>query len=308
MKPHGTNLILVAAGLLLACDRDTQPTSASSPPSRVQSINAVAVSTVDLNSLDPPCAGVLVPIGTTLSLTMDCTTNTTIMVPTGFTLNGNGHTITAIDPVPTDPTPAPFLGAVVMNAGATANVTNVMITGDLGTACQGGATRLRGILLDGASGSITATTVTHIKRGASNGCQEGNAIEVRSCDGAGTQTATIDNSTVSDYQKTGILANCDVVVSVTANTVQGVGPVDYIAQNGVQIGFGASGEVSGNTISDNFYTGCSNRDAAKTGCTPFVSAGLLLFDIDPSTVRRSNNMYRNNQFNVLLVTHQSLDS
>src|SRR5256885_10647383 len=110
---------------------------------------------------------------------------------------------------------------------------------------------------------------------------------------------------IRDYKVTGV-QTCALPIS--ASTVQGVGPVSYIAQNGVQFGFGAAGEVSGNTISDNFYTGCSHRDAAKTGCTPYVSAGLLLYDIDPSTVRRSNNMYRNNQFNVLLVTHQSLDS
>lgn len=38
--------------------------------------------------------------------------------------------------------------------------------------------RLRGILFDGAAGSITHNTVTNINQGAS-GCQEGNGIEVR---------------------------------------------------------------------------------------------------------------------------------
>ena len=292
--------VLAGAALLVACDQAAGPAPKGSPPH--------TISAVDVTSLDPPCATSFLVVGTTMTLLFNCTTDATIMIPQGFTLDGASHTITAIDPVPTDPTPAPFLGAVVKAGGTAANVVNVTINGALGTACEDGVNRLRGILFDGASGSITGTTVVHIKRGANNGCQEGNAIEVRSCDGTGTQTVVIDHNSVSDYQKTGILANCDVVATVTASTVQGVGPVSYIAQNGVQFGFGAAGEVSGNTISDNFYTGCSHRDAAKTGCTPYVSAGLLLYDIDASMIRRSNNRFSNNQFNVLLVTYQSLDS
>jgi len=237
---------------------------------------------------------------------MDCTTLATIQIPDGGTVDGAGHKITAIE-VP----PSHFVGPVLknMNAGSTVHVVNVTVTASLGSSgCEGGDNRLRGILFDDASGSVTSSTVSHIKRGAGNGCQEGNAIEIRSCGGMGTQTVVIDQNTVFDYQKNGITANCDVAATITGNTVQGAGPVDYIAQNGVQFGFRATGEASGNSISDNFYTGCSHRDAAKTGCTPYVAAGLLLFDIDPSLIRRSNNMFRNNQFNVLLVTYQSYES
>ncbi len=48
-----------------------------------------------------------------------------------------------------------------------------------------------------------------------------------------------------------------------------------------------------------------------TDCTMYttiVTAGLLLYDVYASAIRRSHNTYSNNQFNVLLVTHQSLDS
>ena len=34
----------------------------------------------------------------TWSLLGDCTTDTTVRVPNGYTLNGNGHKITAVDP------------------------------------------------------------------------------------------------------------------------------------------------------------------------------------------------------------------
>jgi hypothetical protein len=86
----------------------------------------------------------------------------------------------------------------------------------------------------------------------------------------------------------------------------GFGPVDHIAQNGIQLGYGAMGEVRDNVIHDNFYTGCSHQDAAKTGCTPWVSGGLLMYDMVAKTVKSSKNMFSGNQFNVLLLTSQSL--
>ena len=87
---------------------------------------------------------------------------------------------------------------------------------------------------------------------------------------------------------------------VIGNEVNGLGAVPFIAQNGVQYSFGARGEASYNTITDNNYTGCSNKDAAKTGCVPFVSAGLLLFDVAPGDVNRNRNLYRDDQKNELV--------
>src|SRR5439155_26133070 len=65
-----------------------------------------------------PC--VLVPSGPmTLTLAADCTTDTTILIPNGFTLDGNGNTITAVDPAGDH-----FRGAVVKNGRTTATSTN----------------------------------------------------------------------------------------------------------------------------------------------------------------------------------------
>lgn len=107
-----------------------------------------------------------------MTLDTDCTTDTSIVVPNGFTLDGAGHTITAVDP-----SGGHFTGGVIQNGGASANVTDVHVTASgLADVCDGGAARLRGILFDTASGSITNNTVTDINQGAS-GCQEGNAVE-----------------------------------------------------------------------------------------------------------------------------------
>jgi parallel beta-helix repeat protein len=111
--------------------------------------------------------------------------------------------------------------------------------------------------------------VRDINQGAS-GCQEGNAIEVRNAPFDGTHPNTkivqVEHNVVSNYQKTGIVANGDVKVEVDDNKVTGLGPINYIAQNGIQLGFGAQGDVQENQVSANIYT-------PQT----FASSGILLF-------------------------------
>jgi nitrous oxidase accessory protein NosD len=166
-------------------------------------------------------------------------------------------------------------------------VRNLTVTASsLNNVCDDGDNRLRGILLDGASGSITGNTVTGINQGAS-GCQEGNAIEVRNApfDNTGVdKVVTVSDNEVSDYQKGGIISNGSVNVTVVDNTVDGVGPVDYIAQNGVQFGFGATGVAESNAISDNFYTG------------PDLGCGLLFFEAD--SVKQKKNTFSGNEQDV----------
>jgi hypothetical protein len=219
-------------------------------------------------------------VGTTMTLDADCTTDSTILIPDGYTLDGNGYTITAVDPSGDH-----FRGAVVANGGATAHVTNLTVTASgLANVCDGGADRLRGILFDGAGGSITDNTVININQGAS-GCQEGNGIEVRNApfDNTGTDVlVTISGNVVSGYQKNGITANGSVAASITGNTVTGAGPVNYIAQNGIQIGFGGTAVVDDNAVSGNDYT-----PADTTAC------GILYFEADG--VGASQNMMRDNE-------------
>jgi len=196
----------------------------------------------------------------TMLLNGSCTTTTSIVVPDGKTLDGRGFTITGLDPVA-----GHFKGGVIINGGGSASVTNVKVTvSGLADVCDAGADRLRGILLDGASGSITRNTVTNINQGPS-GCQEGNAIEVRNFgSNPATSRATVDGNTLTGYQKTGVVANGNVDVSVTNNFVDGLGPVGYNARNGIQFGFGGTGSARGNTVNGNSYTGASD-----------VSGGIL---------------------------------
>ncbi|MBI5282609.1 MAG: right-handed parallel beta-helix repeat-containing protein [Candidatus Solibacter usitatus] len=190
---------------------------------------------------------------TTMTLNSDCNTDASIIVPNGFTLDGAGHTITAKDPAG-----GHFVGGVIQNGGASANVTHLTIaTSGLANVCDAGGNRLRGILFDGASGRITDNRVMNINQGAS-GCQEGNGIEVRNF-GSNPRTlhVTIDGNVVINYQKTGIVVNGNADGSVTDNVVAGAGPVGYIARNGIQVGYGASALVKRNQVTGNSYTGSS---------------------------------------------------
>lgn len=221
--------------------------------------------------------------GSTLTLLGDCTTASTIMVPDGFTLDGNGYTITAVDP-PGDH----FRGAVIKNGGAAAAVVNVTITTlNLSNVCDGGDDRLRGIMFEGAGGAITGNTVINLNQGPS-GCQEGNAIEVRQApfDGTGVNPLAVEISqnTVSNYQKTGIVANGNVDASIHHNNVGASATQANLAANSIQVGFGAKGTVANNHVSGNSWTTDGN----------WASSAVLLYQAAPGSVVRHNNIMDGN--------------
>ncbi len=220
------------------------------------------------------------------ALLSDCTTDKTIFIEDGWTLDGNGFKLTAVDPVG-----GHFLGAVLQNGGATAYVTNLEVTasGLSNNVCDNRGARLRGILFDGAGGSITNTYVHGVRQGLS-GCQEGNAIEVRNFDAAGNPasaqvTVLISGNTVEDYQKNGITTNGNVAATITNNVVTGDGQIDYIAQNGIQIGYGATAFVRSNTMASNWYTPKS-----------YVSVGLLIYL--SGGVKQQDNTFISNERNL----------
>lgn len=216
-------------------------------------------------------------VGTTMFLDADCTTDTTILIPDSYTLDGNGYTITAVDPVG-----GHFLGAVVANGGTTAHVTNLTVTASgLANVCDAGNDRLRGIMFDSASGSITNNTVTGINQGSS-GCQEGNGIEVRNLpfDGThpNTQTVEIAHNTISAYQKTGIVTNGDVTADIHHNAVGASATQADLAANSIQLGFGATGSVMHNNVDGNQWLGASD----------FVATAILIYQADGVNVSKNN--------------------
>ncbi|HWQ02926.1 MAG TPA: right-handed parallel beta-helix repeat-containing protein [Candidatus Nitrosotenuis sp.] len=212
------------------------------------------------------CTFTMDSVAKTMTLDASCWTDATIFIPDGYTLDGANFTITAVDPPG-----GHFLGAIIKNAGASAFVKNLKLDASgLADVCDDGDNRLRAILFEGAGGSIMNNTILAINQGLS-GCQEGNGIEVRNApfDGThpGTVTVTITGNTVSNYQKNGITANGDVAATITENTVSGLGPIPFIAQNGIQLGYGATGIVMRNKVNGSWYTGAN-----------WTSSGILVFE------------------------------
>jgi hypothetical protein len=209
---------------------------------------------------------------TDYDLLADCTTDETIVIPQnvgGSAFHGNGFSITGVDP-----SGGHFLGAILQAQSGPASISVDDVTvkaSNLADICDPASpdTRLRGILFDGVSGSVTNTNVTDIEQAPTgeSGCQEGSGIEVRNSTASTPMpNVTISDNIVTDYQKTGILATGRVATVITDNVVTGDRPIDYIAENGIQVSLKATAQLVGNDVSMNNYS------------PPKVTAcGLLIF-------------------------------
>ena len=122
-----------------------------------------------------------------------------------------------------------------------------------------GATRF-GVMVNGDSSfvamDVTNTRVSNIGDSPLSGNQHGVGIYYRGFFAAGSASGRIVGNTVEAYQKGGITANgIGVSVQIRDNVVTGDGPTTRIAQNGIQIGYGATATVMKNTVTGNSYTG-----------------------------------------------------
>jgi hypothetical protein len=198
----------------------------------------------------------------TYTLTADCSTYQTLTIPNGWTLDGAGHTITAVEDA-ADPS---FPGAVVTSAtgsgtsAASLTVENLTITTQgFGGGSSGG--NLAGIKFDRAGGAVDDVTINGISDG--NGIQEGIGLWVRNRDASGGVTVpqanvSIDGVTVTDYQKGGIVLDGNLVFTLSGSTIgtsagPDGSPLPGIAANALQISRAAHGSVTGNTIGLNDY-------------------------------------------------------
>ena len=122
-----------------------------------------------------------------------------------------------------------------------------------------------GVVNNGGHVTITKSSVHDIGEKPFNGDQHGVAIYFAD---ASSATGSITNNYITKYQKGGIVTNgVGTSATITHNIVIGLGPVDFIAQNGIEVGDGAKATVNNNTVTDNSYTG---SNLASSG-------GILVF-------------------------------
>jgi len=187
----------------------------------------------------------------------------------------------------------PLAGIVtVMNAD------DVDIEGLVADAGVAGITQcapdLMGVIYQNSSGSIKRSWIRNTQLSMRlNGCQSGNGIFVQSGNG-GTSHVTIAESRVDGYQKNGITANeVGTTVEVLKNVVVGIGPTTGAAQNGIQVGYGAQGEIEENFVTGNIWSPCISPDECL-----YFSTGILIEQSNHVTISR--NSVGNNLVNIFL--------
>jgi parallel beta-helix repeat protein len=173
-----------------------------------------------------------------------------------------------------------FDAAPIATALLVADTTGVSISGLTVDGANSGISQcapdLIGISFQNASGELERIAVRNFKLTASlNGCQSGTGIFVQSGNG-GVSKVEIEHCTVHDFQKNGITADeKGTVTIIRRNVVTGVGPTNGAAQNGVQIGFGATGSILGNVVTNNVWAPCT----AVSTCTA-VATNILVTQSD----------------------------
>ena len=189
----------------------------------------------------------------------------------------------------------PIAAQILVQAPATVvNISNLTVDGNNNGITGGcGVPNPIGIYYQNASGSITRTSVLNEVLGTGlTGCQAGLGIFAQS-GGGGASTVSITNNNVENYQKNGITGNeVGTNVTITGNTVIGQGPTSGAAENSIQIGFGATGTISGNTVGSDVWA------PDVFGDTGDAAAGLLVYA--SSGVQIASNNVNNTQFGIAL--------
>jgi parallel beta-helix repeat protein len=178
--------------------------------------------------------------------------------------------------------------AIVEIAGATGvTVRDFTITGPGGGPCDS----LRYGVFVGADASdpteaeIRHNHITRITDSPPGGCQNGNAVQVGRQSLSVVGEADVTGNTIDAYQKSGVVVDGDgSSARVRNNTIDGLGAVNFIAQNGVQVSRDAVADVQHNEITDNQFS-------PQT----FASAGVLMFEASPDTEVSHNEILRNDE-------------
>lgn len=127
--------------------------------------------------------------------------------------------------------------------------------------------RFVGIGLWNAGGAISGCHIANIQDTPFSGAQHGVGIYSYNNDG-GPYDIQLSGVTVDTFQKTGIaLGGSGLNVDIQDCNVTGAGPTVITAQNGIQVGFGAGGNLTDCNVSDVAYIGES-----------WAATGILLYN------------------------------
>ena len=195
-------------------------------------------------------------------------TSAAACTPTGFIRDAINLTAAAINPTtvtsPLDATGCDIGVYYDHNVtGGVATLTSVEVRN----------ARYFGVVANGDAGSfavhINNNLIHHIGEVPFNGAQHGVGIYIRAFFGFNI-TGEVNGNLVYAYQKGGIVATGrgTKIAQLNSNKVIGLGHVTFIAQNGIQISYGAMpapSQVLSNTVTGNSYIGFPGDGSASGG-------------------------------------------
>ena len=177
------------------------------------------------------------------------------------------------------------IAAILAVTGTTGVVINDLIIDGTNNGISGGCgTDLVGILVQNANVTIYDSTVRYVELSPSLfGCQQGLAIYAETASGLAS-SLTVEQTVVHDYDKNGITADdMGTTAILKANYITGIGPTPLIAQNGIQIAYGATATITGNVVSGNVYSSCT---VASEPC--YSAEDVLVYQSSNVTVENND--------------------
>jgi hypothetical protein len=197
-------------------------------------------------------------------LTADCVLTSTLQVEDGWTIDGNGHTITLA---------SGFAGPVIQNLSGASGQRATMRVVHLSIEAAGARA---GILFDGARGRVHDV---HIDGGSGNDY----GVEVENTVGAvfqaTDQVKTDDGTTISGYQRAGVYVSGDLRFTVFRTTIGAPAPVTGQVVAGVLAEGRAHGAVKESRI--------SLSDTEPAAPPNSFSAGVRMEDAGHMEVKRN---------------------
>lgn len=173
-------------------------------------------------------------------------------------------------------------------------------TGSVSAADISGA-NYYGVVVNAAAVNVTNSTIHDIGETPLNGSQHGVGVLYTTINQAGASTGssatgTLSGTTISKYQKNGVvISGPGAVVTLTSNVVTGEGPVNYIAQNGIQISFGASARLVDNDVSLNNY---SPSKVTACGLLIYKAGGVSGATKSGISYIKADNSFHDNETNI----------
>jgi hypothetical protein len=267
-------------------------------PGRVARMSALALvglATPLLISTTAEAAGPLGPcnatqVGSTITLTSNCTTSATITAADGVTVDGDGYSITAVDPISGN-----FSGPVLKSATGTPtipavlNVRNLNVVASL--AAHPATSSLSGLYYENAGGSITNVSLSGLT--AESGGGAGRALEVRNAAATTAPALSINGLKVRNYGKSGVFIQGKTTFTATnldIGPATGVDGSQWLAgaSNGFTVfggaGGGPSGSLTNSKIAGNRYA----TDDAHNDVNVPEGVALAILAIDSPSFTISN--------------------